>query len=352
MGRVFARDAHAAGQGFFYAHGDLPRRKGDGIAYVKLGEKFIPARREHAEIAGERAAHLVAKGAVKPAAVQGAELFEAGKLGRDARKGAQYLMRRVFAQLRRGAVRGLARGGQKIAAAYFLRAYLARKDRDVRERPARVHDHVDPLAPSYREQVLRQRQFEAQMQDTLFAGDDGEVRVGRKALLRPDVLLRIALGALPAALFVAAREKAYLAAGDKALRFELSRGEEAAKQGTLVVHHAPAVDDAVAYLPEGRMRPALAEGDGVEMTENGERLALAHVSGDVISLFVMRVIAQRPRRFLKERERFPHALAEGRERAGRVLHALYRQKPHERLLHLLKTVHKKPPCAAAERGGG
>ena len=104
------------------------------------------------------------------------------------------------------------------------------------------------------------------MQDALLRIDDGEVRVGRKALCGQFGDLVVVADARPAALLVAPDDELYRAAGEKPLVFQRFQGVQADDGGALVVDRAAPVQPAV-FDPaaEGRVRPALARGDDVEV---------------------------------------------------------------------------------------
>ena len=196
-------------------------------------------------------------------------------------------MRGIVAQPRCGAV-------GRFAASGYLISLLAGNAGDVlvvhgrvRYGGATVHDHIHSLSAAYGADMFGQGKGEADMQYALFAGDNGEVRVGRKALFRPYVQLRIARGALPAALFVAAGEKAYSARGDIPLVKKLPHGVQAQQQRTFVVQDPSAVYHARVLFTQRRVRPPLAQGDGVQMSQNGKRFPFAYVCGDVIAVLVV-----------------------------------------------------------------
>ena len=105
------------------------------------------------------------------------------------------------------------------------------------------------------------------MQDALLRIDDGEVRVGRKALCGQFGDLVVVVDARPAALLVAPDDELYRAAGEKPLVFQRFQGVQADDGGALVVDRLPRPYSLPFSIPppKGGCVQALARGDDVEV---------------------------------------------------------------------------------------
>lgn len=97
----------------------------------------------------------------------------------------------------------------------------------------------------------------------------------------------------PARFFVAADDESYAFFGDKTFVKKGLYGVQTRKHGTAVVNDASAVNDVARNFAARVMRPAVAHGHGVEVTENTESLAFADVRNAAVTVKVFRLKTER-----------------------------------------------------------
>ena len=183
----------------------------------------------------------------------------------------------VDAELGRRSVRALAEINELFAARRKAAVFRARR-LDAAGKHFAVTAHHVRRAPALKVEEGRPIEIEmqAQLQNTLFRIDDGEIRIGRKPVLGHMRDFVVMLDASPTALLVAADDELDLFLGDKALVFERLHGVKRADGGAFVVRRAATPDLAFRDLAaEGIVRPAFPCGDDVEMAKHRELLSFS-----------------------------------------------------------------------------
>ena len=131
--------------------------------------------------------------------------------------------------------------------------------------------------------------------DAFFAVDDGEVRVGRESRVGHFFDGIEMFYTTPASFFVAADDESYAFFGNKTFVKKGLYGVQTRKHGAAVVNDASAVNDVARNFAVRVMRPAVAHGHGVKVTENTESLAFADVRNAAVTVKVFRLKTERLR---------------------------------------------------------
>ena len=206
----------------------------------------------NAYVEGEMAALFVAKFYVCAAAVVVGEfIFEEAVISAQrVAEDVEHVPKRVVALPRGGSVRRFAvRRNISLAVFYFyLRVFVLRGYFAVYHAAAFCHDHVASASALNVFKTFGYVKIYVVSDKPLFAVYHGKVAVGRETFCRHNVHLVVFFYALPAALFVAAEDKAYLTVGFISLLQQLIHGIKTAHHRTFVVEYSSAEDVSVFYF--------------------------------------------------------------------------------------------------------
>ena len=251
----------------------------------------------------------------------------------------------VVAQFGRRTVRGSSRRLYIRSAVLYLCGEFIPSDlfaRAIDDRGRVVYDYVRAHAAVHRDKLFRFIEFYEYLRDSLFAMDDGEIAVGRKARDGSFFLFHVPFDTFPARLFVSAENKAQALCRLIALLEKLYSRVHTAYHRTFVVQHSSAVYPAVLYFAERIRVPLAFVRHGIDVSENAEQVSLSDLCKDVITVAVTSLKAVIFRGLFNKTQTLCDTFAERTVRAGRALYAVHRKKFHRSFQSLIEKIHFSP----------